>query len=77
MNACQKTRLLSKMRTHFGSLKGKTVAVWGLSFKPRTDDMREAPSVPLIEGLLAAGAKVQAYDPEAVRGRESASSATG
>ena len=56
MNACQKTRLLAKMRTHFGSLKGKNVAVWGLSFKPRTDDMREAPSVPLIEGLLAAGA---------------------
>ena len=66
VNKCQKTRLLAKMRTHFGSLKGKKVAVWGLSFKPRTDDMREAPSVPLIEGLLAAGAAVQAYDPEAV-----------
>jgi UDPglucose 6-dehydrogenase len=66
VNKCQKTRLLTKMRTHFGSLKGKKVAVWGLSFKPRTDDMREAPSVPLIEGLLAAGAVVQAYDPEAV-----------
>ncbi len=67
VNAQQKTRLLAKMRTHFGSLKGKTVAVWGLSFKPRTDDMREAPSLALIEGLLAAGAKVQAYDPEAIR----------
>ena len=67
VNACQKTRLLTKMRTHFGNLKGKTVAVWGLSFKPRTDDMREAPSVPFIEGLLAAGAKAQAYDPEAMR----------
>jgi UDPglucose 6-dehydrogenase len=67
VNACQKTRLLAKMRAHFGSMKGKTVAVWGLSFKPRTDDMREAPSVPLIQGLLAAGAKVQAYDPEAMR----------
>jgi UDPglucose 6-dehydrogenase len=66
VNKCQKTRLLAKMRTHFGSLKGKKVAVWGLSFKPRTDDMREAPSVPLIEGLLAAGASVQASDPEAV-----------
>jgi UDPglucose 6-dehydrogenase len=66
VNKCQKTRLLAKMRTHFGSLKGKKVAVWGLSFKPRTDDMREAPSVPLIEGLLAAGVSVQAYDPEAV-----------
>jgi len=67
VNAYQKTRLLVKMRAHFGSLKGKTVAVWGLSFKPKTDDMREAPSVPLIEGLLAAGARVQAYDPEAMR----------
>ena len=67
VNAQQKTRLLAKMRAHFGSLKGKTVAVWGLAFKPNTDDMREAPSVTLIEGLLAAGAKVQAYDPEAVR----------
>jgi UDPglucose 6-dehydrogenase len=66
VNGCQKTRLLAKMRTHFGSLKGKTVAVWGLAFKPRTDDMREAPSIPLIEGLVAAGVKVQAYDPEAV-----------
>jgi UDPglucose 6-dehydrogenase len=66
VNAHQKTRLLAKMRTHFGSLKGKIVAVWGLSFKPRTDDMREAPSIPFIEGLLSAGVKVQAYDPEAV-----------
>jgi UDPglucose 6-dehydrogenase len=66
VNALQKTRLIGKMRAHFGSLKGKTVAVWGLSFKPRTDDMREAPSVPLIEGLLNGGARVQAYDPEAM-----------
>jgi UDPglucose 6-dehydrogenase len=67
VNAQQKTRLLAKMRAHFGSLRGKTVAVWGLSFKPRTDDMREAPSLTLIDGLLAAGAKIQAYDPEAIR----------
>ncbi len=65
VNGIQKTRLFSKIRTHVGSLKGKVVAIWGLAFKPKTDDMREAPSVPLINALLAAGAKVQAYDPEA------------
>lgn len=64
-NVLQKTRLLAKMRAHFGSLKGRTIAVWGLAFKPKTDDMREAPSVPLIKGLLKAGARVQAFDPEA------------
>ena len=65
VNANQKTRLVTKMRAHLGALKGKVVAVWGLAFKPRTDDMREAPSVTIIEALLAAGAKIQAYDPEA------------
>jgi UDPglucose 6-dehydrogenase len=65
VNVHQKTRLVTKMRAHLGPLKGKVVAVWGLAFKPRTDDMREAPSVAIIEALLAAGAKVQAYDPEA------------
>ncbi|MEI6666907.1 MAG: UDP-glucose/GDP-mannose dehydrogenase family protein [Acidobacteriota bacterium] len=66
VNHSQKSILASKMEAHFGSLKGKTIAVWGLAFKPRTDDMREAPSVVLIDRLLAAGAKVQAFDPEAM-----------
>ncbi len=65
VNKKQKTQLFTKMKKQLGSLKGKTIAVWGLSFKPKTDDMREAPSIPLIESLVAAGARVQAYDPEA------------
>jgi UDPglucose 6-dehydrogenase len=65
VNRFQKTKLFTSMRKHFGSLKGKTIAVWGLAFKPRTDDMREAPSIPLIESLISAGASVQAFDPEA------------
>lgn len=67
VNQQQKVRLLEKMQAHFGSLKGKTIAVWGLAFKPKTDDMREAPSIPLISGLMEAGAKVQAFDPEATK----------
>ncbi|MEO8075946.1 MAG: UDP-glucose/GDP-mannose dehydrogenase family protein [Acidobacteriota bacterium] len=68
VNERQKLRLLAKLKAHFGSdsLAGKRIGIWGLSFKPRTDDMREAPSVPLIEGILEAGATVTAYDPEAV-----------
>lgn len=63
----QKTTLFTKIHRHFnGDLKGKTFAVWGLSFKPNTDDMREAPSRVLMEALWEAGAKVQAYDPEAM-----------
>ncbi|MDZ7851990.1 MAG: UDP-glucose/GDP-mannose dehydrogenase family protein [Halomonas sp.] len=66
-NADQKTTLCAKIRDHFGvELAGKTIAVWGLSFKPNTDDMREAPSRVLMEALWNAGAKVQAYDPEAM-----------
>jgi UDPglucose 6-dehydrogenase len=65
VNQKQKVRLVAKMEQHFGSLKGRTVAVWGLAFKPRTDDMREAPAITIIERLLAQGARVQAYDPEA------------
>jgi UDPglucose 6-dehydrogenase len=67
VNETQKLRLIGKMEGHFGSLKGKRIALWGLAFKPRTDDMREAPAVPLIHGLLAAGASVHAYDPEAMK----------
>jgi UDPglucose 6-dehydrogenase len=67
VNERQKLRLLTKMKQHFGSLDGKKIAVWGLAFKPRTDDMREAPAVPLIYGILEAGASVVAYDPEAIK----------
>jgi UDPglucose 6-dehydrogenase len=66
VNKKQKERLFAKMKKQFGSLKGKTIAVWGLAFKPKTDDMREAPAIPLIQSLIAAGAKVQAFDPEAI-----------
>ncbi len=65
VNDHQKLRLVEKMEAHFTTLKGRTIALWGLAFKPRTDDMREAPAIPIIERLLAAGAGVRAYDPEA------------
>jgi UDPglucose 6-dehydrogenase len=65
VNDSQKERLVEKMEQHFKSLKGRTIALWGLSFKPRTDDMREAPAIPIIEGLLTRGAAVRAYDPAA------------
>ncbi len=65
VNEAQKVRLITRLETHFGSLKDRTIAVWGLSFKPRTDDMREAPAIPLIHGLLERNARVQAYDPQA------------
>ncbi|MFE8605642.1 UDP-glucose/GDP-mannose dehydrogenase family protein [Archangium violaceum] len=66
-NERQKKVLVQKALKHFGSLEGRTFAVWGLAFKPKTDDMREAPSVEVIEGLLAKGAKVAAHDPVAER----------
>ena len=71
VNSRQKSRLISKIRKHFTSLKGKIIAVWGLSFKPNTDDMREAPSVTIIEGILSQGGKVRAYDPEAEKSARS------
>ena len=71
VNNAQKRRLFNKMQEVLGSFDGKQIAVWGLSFKPRTDDMREAPSIVMIEALLDAGAKVVAYDPQAKRAARS------
>jgi UDPglucose 6-dehydrogenase len=68
INEAQKNILFGKIARHFGgeaALSGKTVALWGLSFKPNTDDMREAPSLTLISQLVGAGCKVRAYDPVA------------
>ena len=67
VNSSQKRRLFEKMQAVLGPLDGKQIAIWGLAFKPRTDDMREAPSITMIEALLEAGAKVVAYDPQAQR----------
>jgi UDPglucose 6-dehydrogenase len=66
VNEAQKHVLFAKVKKHFGDLKGRHFAMWGLSFKPETNDMREAPSLVLCEQLLAAGATVSAYDPVAV-----------
>ena len=67
VNFVQKRKLFEKIQNHFdGELAGKVFAIWGLSFKPNTDDMREAPSRVLMEALWDAGAKVQAYDPVAM-----------
>jgi UDPglucose 6-dehydrogenase len=65
VNERQKRWLVEKATRHFGSLAGRTVGVWGLAFKPKTDDMREAPAITVVEGLLANGAKVRAHDPVA------------
>lgn len=64
-NDRQKTVLFDRMVEHFGSLQGKTIAMWGLAFKPRTDDVREAPALFMIESLVRAGATVRAFDPVA------------
>ena len=66
VNRRQKDKLFELVSRHFGGeLRGRTIAVWGLAFKPNTDDMREAPSRPLLEALWKAGARVRAFDPEA------------
>lgn len=66
INDAQKLRPFALLKQHFKKLKGKTIAIWGLSFKPRTDDTREAPAQYIIEALLKTGAKVRAFDPVAV-----------
>src|SRR5262249_6472716 len=63
VNERQKTILTERLVERLGSLKGKTIALWGLSFKPRTDDVRRAPSLELIKSLTQQGATVRAYDP--------------
>jgi UDPglucose 6-dehydrogenase len=65
VNELQKRRVINKLKKHLGSLRGKTVALLGLAFKPNTDDMREAPSIVLASRLLAEGAEVRAWDPVA------------
>ena len=67
VNESQKRVLVAKVKAHFGEeLRGRTFAIWGLSFKPNTDDMREAPSLVIVGELLAAGAQIRASDPEAI-----------
>jgi len=63
-NQDQKAILVPRIEKHLGGLAGKTIAIWGLAFKPRTDDMREAPAISIVEKLLAGGAAVRAYDPK-------------
>jgi UDPglucose 6-dehydrogenase len=65
VNVAQKERLVEKMQAYFTTLDQRTIALWGLAFKPRTDDMREAPAIAIIDRLLTMGATVRAYDPEA------------
>ncbi len=65
VNRRQKTVLFTKLSKHLGDLRGKHIAVWGIAFKPRTDDIRESPSLALMDALLEAGATVSAHDPEA------------
>ena len=67
VNEAQKSVMVAKVKKHFGEdLSGMTFGIWGLSFKPKTDDMREAPSIVIINQLMEAGAKVKAFDPVAM-----------
>lgn len=71
INSAQKTILLPKIDQYFNNdLKGKTIAIWGLAFKPETDDIREAPSIDMMEALLKKGANLQVFDPEAMKNIE-------
>ena len=63
VNERQKEIVVKKLQDKLGTLRGKTIALWGLAFKPETDDMREAPSLVLIDKLLASGCEVYVYDP--------------
>ena len=65
VNEAQKERLVRKMEMYFKNMEGRTIALWGLAFKPRTDDMRDAPALAIIERLIRLGVRVHAYDPEA------------
>jgi len=76
-NEAQKEELFSKIQNRLRNLEGKTIAIWGLAFKPNTDDMREASSLVLIRALLDAGAKVRAHDPESMKVTESILGDTG
>jgi len=67
VNDVQKLKLIDKLINHYGELKGLTFAMWGLAFKPDTDDIREAPALYIIDKLISLGAKVIAYDPEAMQ----------
>ena len=67
INSAQKIILLPKIESYFNNdLKGKTIAIWGLAFKPETDDIREAPAIDMMEALLSRGAKINVFDPEAM-----------
>ena len=67
VNDCQKIKMVGMAREHFGDLRGRRIAIWGLAFKPKTDDTREAPATTIAQRLIDDGAKVTTYDPEAVQ----------